>query len=237
MVYFRTMKAVVCVIEDIQDMSDLIALYLGQEGLEVLCFQTAEAALTHLENGAADLVVLDLNLPGMDGFEFLQRFRKESEAPVIVISARDADEDVILGLGLGADDYVGKPFSPRVLAARVRSHLRRASLPKQPESDDFEFGLFDYNSKSKELRYEGRSIHITAKEADLLEFFLKHPGEVVSISRLYKEVWALEYGDSSVVKIYVLRLRRRLAEAGSTEDYIQTSFGMGYRFAKEVRTR
>ncbi len=121
------MRARVLVVEDVVEMGELISLYLEQEGIEVQTYEDAESALEALDARAVDLIVLDLNLPGMDGFQFLQRLRAFSSVPVIVVSARDADEDIILGLGVGADEFVTKPFSPKVLVARVRALLRRGS--------------------------------------------------------------------------------------------------------------
>ncbi len=121
------MKARILVIEDVREMADLIGLYLGGDGMEVVSCPTGEEGLDQFRAGRFDLVVLDINLPGMDGFEFLQQLRRESAVPVVIVSARDADEDMVLGLGIGADEFVTKPFSPKVLVARIRALLRRAT--------------------------------------------------------------------------------------------------------------
>lgn len=131
------MSSNVLIIEDVKEMSDLVAMYLVKEGFSVTQSETAENALDLLKTYTPDLVVLDLNLPGMDGFEFLEVFRKSSSIPVIIVSARDADEDIITGLGYGADEFVTKPFSPRVLIARVKALIRRSS--NIPEKIRFSF--------------------------------------------------------------------------------------------------
>ena len=121
------MQAKVLIIEDVREMAELVRLYLQKEGMEAAICETGETALEAFEKEKFDLVVLDINLPGIDGFEFLQRLRKTSAVPVMIVSARDTDEDMILGLGIGADEFVTKPFSPKVLVARVRAILRRAT--------------------------------------------------------------------------------------------------------------
>ena len=126
------MKAKILIIEDVRELAELISLYLEKDGMETRRFETAESALECLASFQPDLVVLDLNLPGMDGFEFLQRFRKTFATTVLIVSARDADEDIISGLGSGADEFVTKPFSPRVLVARVRAMIRRVQDSAQP---------------------------------------------------------------------------------------------------------
>ncbi len=121
------MQAKVLIVEDVREMAELVRLYVQKEGMNAEIFETGEAALEAFEKEKFDLVVLDINLPGIDGFEFLQRLRKSSAVPVVIVSARDTDEDMILGLGIGADEFVTKPFSPKVLTARIRAVLRRAT--------------------------------------------------------------------------------------------------------------
>ena len=149
------MQARVLIIEDVKEMADLIRLYLQKEGMAVTLCETGEEGLEVFARERYDLVVLDINLPGIDGFEFLQRLRKASAVPVVIVSARDADEDMILGLGIGADEFVAKPFSPKVLVARVRAMLRRATdLKASPNS--IRFGEFALDIDGYLLKKGGR---------------------------------------------------------------------------------
>lgn len=231
------MKADVLIIEDVKEMSDLVALYLGKEGLTVHKSESAEEALVLLEKISPNIVILDLNLPGMDGFEFLHHFRKNNNIPVIIVSARDADEDIITGLGYGADEFVTKPFSPRVLTARVRALLRRSHdfYDKEHSSEEFNFGPFVLNCESCLLRKtfdDGKTerILLSAKEFSVLEVLIKNKGKPLSPEFIYKEVWGNVYGDLSAVAVYIQRLRKKIEVDSSNPIYIETVFGLGYRF-------
>lgn len=148
------MRARVLIVEDEIEIAELISLYLKREGIEVTQVESGEDGLQKLEKEAFDLAVLDINLPGIDGFEFLQAARKKSAIPVVIVSARDTDEDMVLGLGIGADDFVTKPFSPKVLAARVRAHLRRF-LDSQASAKKFiRFGPFNLDLEGYALQKE-----------------------------------------------------------------------------------
>jgi two-component system response regulator RegX3 len=179
-------------------------------------------------------VVLDLNLPGMDGFEFLQRFRKTAATPVLIMSARDADEDIISGLGGGADEFVTKPFSPRVLVARVRALLRRvqegsAAAPGAAEEATV-FGDFTLYHKSCILKRGEERIPLSAKELAVLTFLVRNPGMPLSPEKIYSEVWKNAYGDLSAVAVYIQRLRKKIEADPASPKFIETVFGMGYRF-------
>jgi len=148
------MKASVVIIEDIKEMSDLIQLYLRREGMETAAFDNAEDALEYLKNTTPDLILLDINLPGMDGFEFLNIYHKQSDCPVLIVSARDADEDIIMALGYGADEFVTKPFSPKVLMARIRALLRRKQSGTSSSSKNIvQFGPYTLNTDSCLLNF------------------------------------------------------------------------------------
>jgi len=230
------MKAKVLIIEDVAELSDLVALYLSKEGMEIRQAESGEAALAIIDgqNGqgyAPDIIILDINLPGMDGFEFLNRYRKTGASPVLIVSARDADEDIIAGLGYGADEFVTKPFSPRVLVARVRAMLRRnqdASLPKGPST--VVFGRFTLDGEACILRREGERIALSAKEFAVLMFMVTHAGKPLGPETIYQSVWNTAYGDMTAVAVYIQRLRRKLEDDPAEPRYIETVYGMGYRF-------
>jgi DNA-binding response OmpR family regulator len=223
------MKAKVLVVEDVREMAELIRLYLGREGIETELCETAEQALETLARFPFDLIVLDLNLPGMDGFEFLHEVRSRRELPVLIVSARDADEDIVAGLGIGADDYVTKPFSPKVLAARVRAHLRRSSGAFPAAQNQLRFGPFTLNLDAYLLRKEGTRIHLSAREFEVLAFLAAAAGKALAPEAIYRGVWKNEYGDLTVVAVYVQRLRRKIEDDPQNPLYIETVHGVGYR--------
>ncbi len=224
------MKAHVLVIEDSPEISQLVALYLSRDGLRVSAAATAEDGLNLLAD-QVDLVVLDLNLPGMDGFEFLTRLRKTSQIPVIVLSARDQDEDMVLALGLGGDEFVAKPFSPRVLVARCRALLRRT---RDTRDATYQSGPVTLQLEARKLLVEGRTVGLTTKEYELLKFLLDHRGQTFSAAQLFDEVWRNEFGDLSSVAVYVQRLRKKIEPDPASPRWLVTVRGAGYRWAEEL---
>lgn len=229
------MKASVVIIEDIKEMSDLIQLYLKHEGMNTTVFDNAEDALAYFEKETADLILLDINLPGMDGFEFLNIFHKNSDCPVLIVSARSTDEDIIMGLGYGADEFVTKPFSPKVLVARIRALLRRNQTDTYSNSKNISFGPFTLNTESCLLKKNGVKIHLSAKEYDMLLYLLKTKGKTSSPEEIYKAVWDSEFGDLTAVAVYVQRLRKKLEEDPANPVYIETVHGMGYCFKDRTK--
>jgi two-component system response regulator RegX3 len=223
------MKDRIAIIEDIAEMAELIRLYLENEGWETVVFPTAEAALEGLADEKIDLVILDVNLPGMDGFAFLDRFRKERTTPVLIVSARSADEDIITGLGYGADEFVTKPFSPRVLVARVRAMFRRAQGLADPSDDLIRFGPFAFAAEACLLKKGTERISLSNKEFGVLQFLISQGGKPASPETIYRSVWKNEFGDLTAVAVYIQRLRRKLETNPSQPVYIETVPGMGYR--------
>jgi DNA-binding response OmpR family regulator len=227
------MQARVLIIEDVKEMAELVRLYLHKEGMDAEICETGEDALSQFERGKFDMVVLDINLPGMDGFEFLQRLRKTSTVPVMIVSARDADEDMILGLGIGADEFVTKPFSPKVLVARVRAMLRRTTdLKASPNSIRFGDYLLDIDGYL--LKKGGEKIPLSSKEFEVLAYLATHRGKAVSPDTIYADVWRNQFGDVTAVAVYVQRLRKKIEHDPSSPVFIETVHGMGYRFNAEA---
>jgi two-component system response regulator RegX3 len=230
------MRAKVLVIEDVKEMADLIALFLEKDGMSVETCDTAEDALAMLSGSAFDLIVLDINLPGMDGLEFLTEARKSTNCPVLIVSARGADEDLVTGLGLGADEYMTKPFSPKVLVARVRALLRRArGAPADLAADTISFGPFVLDRSVFELRKNGQIVQISVKEFNLLYFLASHDGIPQTPQAIYDAVWKREYGDLTAVAVYIQRLRRKIEEDPVNPVYIETVHGRGYRFNSSAK--
>lgn len=239
----------ILVIEDEPAIVQVIQERLAREGFEVRASGSGEAGLGSFNADPPDLLILDLMLPGMDGFEVLRRLRQTGyDTPVIVLTARDDDVDVVVGLELGADDYVVKPFNPRELAARVRALLRRradalalagrvadlearlasatdASTPEAPPG-----GLY-FDPAARHAWFEGHLLDLRTREYDLLYFLAQHPGHVHSRSALLDQVWGIdEYIDERTVDVHIHRLRQKLAEIDPNADPIQTERGIGYRF-------
>jgi len=216
-------------------LADLISLYLSKEGFEVRTAESAEKGFAVMEGWQPELVILDINLPGMDGFEFLQRFRRDSYTPVLIVSARDSDEDQISGLGIGADEYITKPFSPKVLVARVRALFRRfrtiGSLDLEKNQENlFRFGPFVLDYDACILKKNGERIHLSAKEYGCLAWLTGHPGKAMGVETIYNGVWKNTYGDLTTVAVYIQRLRKKIEENPTEPVYIETIHGMGYRF-------
>jgi DNA-binding response OmpR family regulator len=231
------MKAKILIIEDVKEMGELIRLYLDKEGAETVLCETAEQGLEAFRAEKFDLTVLDINLPGIDGFEFLQRLRKDSDMPVIIVSSRVADEDVILGLGVGADEFVTKPFSPKVLAARVRALLRRASGAKSGSSSCICFGEFTLDLEAYLLKRGTEKVPLSIKEFEVLAYLATHPGKALSPETIYADVWKNTYGDITTVAVYVQRLRRKIEADPADPCIIETVHGKGYRFNEEALQR
>ena len=222
------MKDRIVLIEDIAEMAELMKLYLENEGWETVHYESAEAALEGLGDQKLSLVVLDLNLPGMDGFAFLDRFRKTRNTPVLIVSARSADEDIITGLGYGADEFVTKPFSPRVLVARVRAMLRRSQGLAEPTST-VTFGPFAFDAEACVLKKGADRVPLSNKEFGVLAHLVAQEGKPSSPEALYRSVWKNEFGDLTAVAVYIQRLRRKLESDPARPELIETVPGQGYR--------
>ncbi len=218
--------------EDEREIAELIALYLRKEGLETRLANTAEQALAYLDRATFDLLVLDINLPGMDGFEFLQRLRRDNDVPVLIVSARDEDEDLVLGLGIGADEFVTKPFSPKVLAARVRALLRRVrkELPAAKSKELVRFGPFTLDIPGHILEKAGERIPLPAMEFELLKLLISNPGAAMTPDQIYAAIWGQQYGDIATVSVHVQRIRKKIESDPTRPRYIETIRGAGYRF-------
>ncbi|MDR1390524.1 MAG: response regulator transcription factor [Treponema sp.] len=223
------MQGSVFIIEDVKELADLVCLYLRNEGLVVQTVETAEEALVCLEKYDPDLIILDLNLPGMDGFEFLSTYRKKRGTPVMIVSARNSDEDLISGFSSGADEFVTKPFSPKVLAARVRALLQRIKDSKET-NNIFSFGPFTIDYDGCVLKKNGKRIPLSGREYEVLSYLTEHKGVPASPEQIYNDVWENRYGDLTTVAVYIQRLRKKIEVDPTRPQYIETVYGLGYRF-------
>jgi DNA-binding response OmpR family regulator len=224
-------------VEDEQEIGELIGLYLAQEGIDSTLCETAEAGLKEVCRGEYDLVVLDINLPGMDGFEFLQTFRRQSNLPVVIVSSREADEDVVLGLGVGADDFVTKPFTPKVLVARIRAHLRRFFDSRAEGRRLYCFGPYCLDPEGYSLKRDNEPLAVPPRELELLAYLVLRAGDAIGVEQLYQAVWGNRYGDLATVAVHIQRLRKRIERDPARPRYILTVHGAGYKFAAEELER
>jgi DNA-binding response OmpR family regulator len=217
------MGAMIMVVEDEPNIGALVRTYLHRAGYEVLWVRSGEDALAELRRHPIKLVVLDLGLPGIDGFEVCRRIA--GQVPVIMLTARDEEPDRVAGLELGADDYVSKPFSPRELTARVKAVLRRAGQPAIAQ-DLSALGPVTLARGAREVRVDGREIELTQREFDLLDYLLRHAGQVVTRDQLLESVWGFASpGETRTVEVHVAQLRKKLGHP----DLIKTVRGLGYK--------
>ncbi|MDQ6817149.1 MAG: response regulator transcription factor [Actinomycetota bacterium] len=218
----------VLIVEDDPDIASALALELGHEGYEARIERDGSGALLSAAEWPAELVVLDLGLPSLDGIEVCRRLRLRSSIPILVLTARDTIEDRVHGLDAGADDYLTKPFSLDELMARVRSTLRRARM--REEGERLEHGGLVLDARARTVSYDGGSIDLTPREFDLLEFLMRHPGQALSREAILAGVWEYDFlGGSNVIDVYIRYLRVKLQEYGAPQ-LIQTVRGVGYAF-------
>lgn len=225
-------KEKILIIEDVPEMADLMSLYVNNACMEPLVFSSAEEAAAALRGRAPDALLLDLNLPGMSGMDFLKKFRSEykDSIPVIIVSARNADEDIITALDLGADEFVTKPFSPRVLIARLKANLRRLSKTEAAAEKSVQFGDYTLFESSCVLKRGVAKVRLSAREFDVLSFLVHHEGENLSPNKIFSEVWKVPCGDLTSVAVYIQRLRKKIERDPQNPEYIKTVFRYGYRF-------
>ena len=220
------------VVDDEPMVREVVSRYLRRDGLDVHELDDGADAIRWLDSHRPDLVVLDVMLPGTDGLGVLRKLRAMSTVPVIMLTARTDELDRVLGLELGADDYVLKPFSPRELAIRVRNMLRRVTnVPPQP-GGLLEFGPLRIDPAAREAVVDGRAVALTPKEFDLLHFLARSPRQVFSRRQLLAQVWdsAPEFQDPATVTVHVGRLRQKLEVDPEHPRWILTAWGVGYRF-------
>jgi DNA-binding response OmpR family regulator len=221
----RGTGGVLLLVEDDDSIGRLVKQYLEQQdGWRVVWLRSGEDAVIELRQHPVRLVVLDIGLPGIDGFEVCRRIRAGSNVPIIMLTARDEEPDRVAGLEIGADDYVAKPFSPRELSARIKAILRRSE--QRNEDEVLSVREIVLRRDSREVTVDGAQVELTSKEFDLLACFLEHPGIVLSRERLLDLVWGMTYpGGTRTVDMHVAQLRRKLGEA----EGIRTVRGAGYK--------
>ena len=222
----------ILVVEDDEAIRHVVRLALQREGYTVAEAAAGEEGLRLLDLERPVVVLLDIMLPGMDGWEVCKVIRARSKVPVIMLTARVEEADRVLGLELGADDYVVKPFSPRELVARIKAVLRRAGPwgdPQAPESGKMEYPGLSIDPVAHEVRVSGTPLHLTPKEFDLLTWLARRPGQAFTKTALLEAVWGYEMGDERTVTEHIKRLRHKMGDTG--RRYIKTVWGIGYKFS------
>lgn len=226
----------ILVVDDEKPISDIIKFNLEKEGYEVVTAFDGEEALNKVEGEQPDLIILDLMLPKIDGLEVAKRVRAKHSTPIIMVTAKDSELDKVLGLELGADDYVTKPFSNRELVARVKANLRRQASAATPadgsHNNDIQIGDLTIHPDAYTVSKRGENINLTHREFELLQYLAKHLGQVINRERLLQTVWGYDYfGDVRTVDVTVRRLREKIEDNPSHPQWLMTRRGVGYYLA------
>ena len=221
----------VLVVEDEESFSDALSYMLRKEGFEPVVATTGPQALAEFDRGGADIVLLDLMLPGLPGTEVCRQLRSRSGVPIIMLTAKDSEVDKVVGLELGADDYVTKPYSARELVARIRAVLRRRSDAEPAHEAVLEAGPVRMDVERHVVAVDGESVTLPLKEFDLLELLLRNAGRVLTRSQLIDRVWGSDYvGDTKTLDVHVKRLRAKLEPDPANPRHLLTVRGLGYKF-------
>jgi DNA-binding response OmpR family regulator len=225
------MKPTILVVDDDQKTVDLIRLYLKKDGYRVLAAYDGRTAIDLARNRRPGLIILDLMLPKIDGLDVCRQLRAESQVPIIMLTAKTTENDKLIGLDLGADDYVTKPFSPRELVARVRAVLRRGMAESDPGPEQILYGDLEIDFVRHEARIDGATVHLTPKEFTLLEIMIKQPGRVFSRLELLELAFGYDYqGFERTVDVHMMNLRKKIESDPAHPRYVQTVYGVGYKF-------
>ena len=221
----------VLVVEDETSYSEALSYVLRKEGFDVAIAETGPDALTEFDRGGADIVLLDLMLPGLSGTEVCRAIRQISSVPIIMVSAKDTEVDKVVGLELGADDYVTKPYSPRELVARIRAVLRRGATDDIDDNASLESGRVRMDVDRHLVTIDGEAAKFPLKEFELLEYFLRNPGRVLTRGQLIDRVWGADYvGDTKTLDVHVKRLRAKIEADPTNPVTLTTVRGLGYKY-------
>ncbi len=225
----------ILLVEDDLRLAELVSRYLESQGFRMTIVSRGDEVVERVQRDNPDLVILDLGLPGEDGFTICRRLRPGFTNPILILTARDNDIDHVLGLELGADDYVIKPVEPRVLLARIGALLRRSRPPAAPQSRPLSFGKLTINVVSRTVKWDGKPVSLSRNEFDLLVHLASHPGEIQSREMLFKSLYNRDYdGLDRMLDIRVSRLRRKLDDDAENPQRIKTIWGKGYLFVPDA---
>ena len=225
------MKTKILLVDDDPNIRQLVNLYLEKEGFEVAMADRGDTALKQFKASPPNLMLLDLMLPGMDGWQVCREVRKFSSVPIIMLTAKDETFDKVLGLELGADDYIVKPFDMKELVARIKAVIRRYQQPESQDNRELTFPGLTINIGQYTVTYMNRELEMPPKELELLHFLASHPNQVFTREQLLEQVWGYDFfGDSRTVDVHVKRLREKLTEGEKLGWQIKTVWGVGYKF-------
>lgn len=233
--------ACLLLIDDEPSILEMLEIVLRKEGFHnILSARTGEEGIHLAKEGKPDLVILDVMLPDLDGFEVCRRLRNFTTVPVLFLTARSNDLDKLMGLGIGGDDYITKPFNPLEVAARVKAQLRRQKLAVQVQTKEqyiYDWGHFSINIRAGQLVVKEKEVPCPAKEFQLLSFLCRHPNRVFSKTQLYEQVWGeTSFGDDNTVMVHVRRLREKIEPNPAKPQYLVTVRGLGYKLIPPVRS-
>lgn len=224
----------ILIVEDEPKTAETLRLYLAHAGFEVTVVHDGRRGLAEAQSGRHDLVVLDLMLPGLDGLQICRALRADRSVPIVMLTARSTEGDRVLGLDLGADDYVGKPFSPREVVARVRAVLRRSGKGQAPGAERYRFAGLTVDAGTREVTVRGRPVALTPTEFALLRAFVRFPQRVFTRDELIERALGEDFdGSDRTVDAHVMNLRRKIEVDRDRPEFIQTVFGVGYKFTGE----
>lgn len=232
------MNILVC--DDDREIARAISIYLSNEGYTILTAYNGREALKILETKDIHLIIMDIMMPGMDGLEATEKIREKKNIPIIMLSAKSEDYDKIIGLNVGADDYMTKPFNPMELVARVRSHLRRyvqlGSLAKEDDDAVLRIGGLVMDDRSKTVTVDGQPVALTPKEYGILKLLADHPGQVFSMDQIYEQVWnEPAYSPENTVAVHIRHIREKIEIDPKNPDYLKVVWGVGYKLEKPER--
>jgi len=222
----------ILIVEDDQQIQTLLKDYVGASGYIPIVASDGEEALEKFVSESPQLALLDIILPKVDGFEICRQIRKDSNIPIIMLSSKKEDTDKILALGLGADDFIEKPFSPRVLIAKIQAQFRRLyELSGTPQSDFLKIKDLEIDLKARTVSLKGEFIPFSVKEFEILYFLMSNKNQALSRERIFDEIWGYnEFGDINTVTVHVRKIREKIEETPSEPTYIETVWGIGYKF-------
>ena len=224
-------KVKILLVDDDPNISHLVRLYLEKEGYEVSCAARGDEGLAAFRKNPPNLLLLDVMLPGMDGWQVCRAVRQAGNIPIIMLTAKDETFDKVLGLELGADDYLTKPFEPKELIARIKAVLRRAQPAAAEKTDTLSYPSLTVSLSQYEVHYQGQVVEMPPKELEVLYFLVSHPNMVFTREQLLEQVWGFDFfGDSRTVDVHIKRLREKLPESEKHGWQIRTVWGVGYKF-------
>jgi DNA-binding response OmpR family regulator len=226
----------ILLVEDDISISQMVENYLAREGFTVITAFDGQEGVGRFLEDTFDLVILDIMMPKLDGMGVMRIIREKSKIPILIMSARDSDVDKAVGLGMGADDYITKPFSMLEISARIKAAIRRAneySKAEEPQSDIIKLHGLEVNLDNYSVTKNGEDIKLTSKEFEILKLFLKNPGRVYTKSQVYSLIWNDDYyGDENVINVHMRRLREKIEDDPSNPQYIKTLWGIGYKLGE-----